>query len=82
MPKKLGLKEGFWNSAAVHCNEGAVEASTLSVNQLRNDFLADPGLSKNQYFCLCSGGCLNVSSELGERLALTEQQGQRPRTGD
>jgi len=47
----------------------------VGVDQLRRDFLPNPGLAEDQDFGFGPGRCLYVSTEFDEGRALAKQQG-------
>jgi len=71
--EQLRFEQGLGNATAVDGHEGPADASTLGVDQLRDHFLADPGLAKDQDLGLGSSGCLNIPAKLDKRGTLTEQ---------
>ena len=73
MAEELRLEQGFRDAAAVDGDEGSANAPALGVNQLRDHFLADPGLTQNQDLRLRSGGRLDISAKLDERWTLAEK---------
>jgi hypothetical protein len=73
--EQLRFKQRLGNAAAVDGHERPADACALGVNQLRDHFLADPGLTQNQDLRLRTGGRLNVSAKLDESRALPEKQG-------
>jgi hypothetical protein len=72
MPEKLRFEQRFWNAAAVDRHERPVQTSALGVNELSDDFFADPRLAKDENLGLRSGGGLDVSPELDQCRALAE----------
>ena len=71
--EEFRFEQGLGDAAAVDGHERTPDARALRVNQLRHDFLADPGLAQNQDLGLGSGGRLDVSAKLDEGRALTKQ---------
>ena len=70
MPKKLGLKQGLRDAAAVDGNKRTVQTCALRVDQLGDDFFTDTSLAKDEHLGFSSGSCLDVAAQLNEGWAL------------